>query len=45
MKEWWGGRRTGKEAVELDKQLEIDIVALGSLSVAVPNVVGVQIDT
>lgn len=36
---------TGKEAVELDKHLEVDIVALGSLAVRVPHVVTVEIDT
>jgi len=34
-----------KEAVELDKHLEVDIVALGSLAVRVPHVVTVEIDT
>ena len=36
---------TGKEAVELYQQLEVDIVALGSLSVAAPNVMAIEINT
>jgi hypothetical protein len=37
--------RTGEEAVQLHQQLEVDIVALGSLSVAAPNVMVIEIDT
>ena len=37
--------RTSKEAVELHQKLEVDIVALGSFSVAAPNVVAVKVDT
>jgi hypothetical protein len=40
-----GCELTGKEAVELDKHLEVDIVALGSPAVRVPHVVTVEIDT
>jgi hypothetical protein len=40
-----GCELTGKEAVELDEHLEVDIVALGSLAVRVPHVVTVEIDT
>lgn len=36
---------TGKESVELDKQLQIRVVALGCLSVAGPDVMTVKIDT
>lgn len=39
------GKLTGKEAVELDKHLEVDVVALGSLAVRVPHMVAVEIDT
>lgn len=40
-----GKSRTGKEAVQLHQELDVDIVALGSLAVGVPHVVLVQIDT
>jgi len=38
-----GCRRTGKEAVELDEQLEVWVVALWGLAVAALNVVVVEI--
>lgn len=37
--------RTGKEAVKLDQELKIDIVALGRLAVRRLDVVAVEIDT
>lgn len=36
---------TGQEAVELHQELEVDIVALGSLAVGVPHVVVLKVDT
>lgn len=39
------GILTSKESVELDEQLQIWVVALGCLSVAVPNVMTIKIDT
>lgn len=39
------GVRTGKEAVELHQELEIDIVALGSLPMGVSDVMAIEIDT
>lgn len=36
---------TGKEAVELHQELEVDIVALGSLAMGVPDVMAIEIDT
>lgn len=38
-------QRTGKEAVELHQEVEVDIVALGSLAVGVAHMVTVQVDT
>jgi len=38
-----GCRRTGKEAVELDEELEVWVVALWGLAVAAPDVVVVEI--
>ena len=40
-----GRRRTSQEAVELDEQLEVDIVALGSVAVRTTYVVLVEVDT
>lgn len=40
-----GLRLTGQEAIELDKKLEIDIVALGRFAMGAPNVMDIQIDT
>jgi len=39
------GIHTGKEAVELHQELEIDIVALGSRTMAVLDVMAIEIDT
>lgn len=39
------GELTGKEAVQLHKQLNVDIVAFGSLAVRAAHMVLVQIDT
>jgi phosphoribosylformimino-5-aminoimidazole carboxamide ribonucleotide (ProFAR) isomerase len=39
------GIHTGKEAVKLHQNLQIDVVALGSLAVATPHMVAVQVDT
>lgn len=39
------GIRTGKEAVELHQELEVDIVALGSRAMAVLDVMAIEIDT
>ncbi len=39
------GLRTGKEAVKLYQELEVDIVALGRLAVRRLDVVAVEIDT
>jgi hypothetical protein len=36
---------TRQEAVQLHQQLEVDIVALWCLSVSVPNMMSVEIDT
>lgn len=38
-------RLTSKKSVELDEKLEIWVVALGSFSVVVPNMVTVEVDT
>lgn len=40
-----GGKLTGKEAVELHEQLQVDVVALGGGTVRVPHVVVLEIDT
>ena len=40
-----GGERTGKEAVELDEELEVDIVALGSFAVRATHMMLVEVDT
>lgn len=40
-----GERLTGQEAVELHQELEVDIVALGSLAVRAAHVVAVEINT
>jgi len=40
-----GRRRTSQEAVELDEQLEVDIVALGRFAVRTTHVVLVEVDT
>jgi len=40
-----GPKLTGQEAVKLHQELEVHIVALGSLAVRVPLVVLAQIDT
>lgn len=42
---FWSIGLTGKEAVELHQELEIDIVALGRLAMAAPNVVTIKVDT
>ena len=39
------GELTGQEAVQLHKELEIDIVALRRLAVRVAHMVSVEIDT
>jgi hypothetical protein len=36
---------TGEETVQLHEQLEVDIIALGSLAVAAANVVTIEVDT
>jgi len=36
---------TGKKAVKLHQKLEVDIFAFGSLSMATPNVMAIEIDT
>lgn len=38
-------RLTGQEAVKLDQELQVDIVALGGLAVSAAHVVAVEIDT
>ena len=38
-------KRTGEEAVQLHKELDIRVLALWSLAVRVPHMMGVQIDT
>ena len=40
-----GIERTGEEAVELHQELKIDIVALGRLAMAAPNVVTIEVNT
>ena len=40
-----GGSHTSQEAVELHQNLQVDVVALGSLAVAAPHMVAVQVDT
>jgi DNA polymerase I-like protein with 3'-5' exonuclease and polymerase domains len=37
--------RTGKEAIKLHQEFEVDIVTLGRLSMATPNVMAIEIDT
>ena len=37
--------RTGEESVELHEKLNIGILGLGGLSVAIPHMVSVQVDT
>lgn len=37
--------RTSKEAIELHQELEVDIVALGSLPMGVSDVMAIKIDT
>jgi len=39
------GRRTSQEAVELDEELEVDIVALGRFAMRAPHVMPIEIDT
>jgi hypothetical protein len=39
------GIRTGKEAVKLHQELEVDIVALGSRAMVVLDVMAIEIDT
>ena len=39
------GSHTSQEAVELHQNLQVDVVALGSLAVAAPHMVAVQVDT
>lgn len=39
------GIRTGKEAVELHQELEVDIVALGRRAMVVLDVMAIEIDT
>jgi hypothetical protein len=36
---------TSKEPVELHQELEVDIVALGSLAMAVPHMMAIEVDT
>ena len=36
---------TSQESVELDKKLEVHIVALGCFAVTAPDMMGIQIDT
>lgn len=38
-------KRTGEEAVQLHKELDIRVLALWSFAVRVPHMMGVQIDT
>ena len=38
-------KRTGEEAVQLHKELDIRVLALWSFAVCVPHMMGVQIDT
>jgi hypothetical protein len=40
-----GEMRTSQEAVELHQNLQVDVVTLGSLAVAAPHMVAVQVDT
>lgn len=37
-------KRTGQEAVQLHKELDVRVLALWSLAVRVPHMMGVQID-
>jgi hypothetical protein len=39
-----GGKLTGKEAVVLDEELQVHIVALGRLTVRLAHVVRIEID-
>jgi hypothetical protein len=39
------GSHTSQEAVQLHQNLEVDVVALGSLAVGAPHMVAVQVDT
>lgn len=41
----WGEERTGKEAIELDEEFEIDVIALWGLAVGAAHMVSIQIDT
>lgn len=41
----WKWELTGQEAVKLDQELQVDIVALGGLAVSALDVVAVEIDT
>jgi hypothetical protein len=41
----WEAGLTGKEAVKLDKDLQVHVVALRSLAVRVTHMVAVEIDT
>ena len=46
--DWRGVRKgihTSEEAVQLHQHLQVDILALGSLAVAVAHMVTVQVDT
>ena len=36
---------TSEKAIELDQEFEVNVVALGSLSVACPDVMAIKIDT
>jgi len=40
-----GGIHTSQEAVKLHQNLQVDVVTLGSLAVAAPHMVAVQVDT
>lgn len=40
-----GEERTGKKAVQLDEQLEIDVIALWGFAVGAAHMVYIQIDT
>lgn len=42
---WQGVERTGEEAVELHQEFEVNIIALGRLAMAAPNVVTIEVDT
>ena len=44
-KDGGGARRTSEEFVQLDEELEVGVVALGSFAVRGPHMMSVEIDT